>query len=42
MTDITVDCHRVSSAVNNAKVDDPTLAHPLDASISEPEQGALF
>ena len=42
MTDITVDFHRVSSAVNNAKVDDPRLAHPLDESICEPEQGALF
>jgi putative SOS response-associated peptidase YedK len=42
MTDITVDFHRVSYAVNNAKVDDPRLAHPLDESISEPEQGALF
>ena len=42
MTDITVDFHRVRSAVNNAKVDDPTLAHPLDESISEPEQRALF
>jgi len=42
VTDITVDFHRVSSAVNNAKADDPTLADPLDESISEPEQGALF
>ena len=42
MTDITVDFHRVSSAVNNAKMDDPSLAHPLDEAISEPEQGALF
>jgi putative SOS response-associated peptidase YedK len=42
MTDITVNFHRVSSAVNNARVDDPRLAHPLDESISEPEQGALF
>jgi putative SOS response-associated peptidase YedK len=42
MTDITVDFHPVSSAVNNAKVDDSSLAHPLDESISEPEQGALF
>ena len=42
MTDITVDFHRVSSAVNNAKVDDPRLAYPLDESIREPEQGALF
>ena len=42
MTDITVDFHRVSSAVNNAKVDDPRLAYPLAESIREPEQGALF
>lgn len=42
MTDITVNFHRVSSAVNDARVDDPRLAHPLDESISEPEQGALF
>ena len=42
MTDITIDFHRVSSTVNNAKVDDPSLAHPLDESISEPAQGALF
>ena len=25
MTDITIDFHRVSSTVNNAKVDDPSL-----------------
>jgi putative SOS response-associated peptidase YedK len=42
MTDITVDFHRVSSSVNDAKVDNPRLTHPLNESISEPEQGALF
>ena len=42
ITDITVDFHRVSSAVNNARVDDPTLTHALDESISKPEQDALF
>ena len=42
MTDITFDFHRVSSAVNDTKVDDPQLARPLEESGSEPEQGALF
>ena len=42
MTDITVEFYRVSLAVNNAKIDDPRLAYPLDESISDSEQGVLF
>jgi putative SOS response-associated peptidase YedK len=42
MTDITVDFHQVSLAVNNARVDNPRLTQPLDEPICEPGQGALF